>query len=113
MVCGLNIGEDWTLYLGFGLIIWLYLLITYTKRLNTAKCGSDAFELKNPLYANRLVRYDNIKWWKEIYIYNIPQRNLIIGLVKKKIVITNIIAKRNYEDLKSILQTKLKSIEKI
>jgi len=104
--------ENWTLYIALGLPIWIYLFVSYIKRLNTVKCKKEHFILRNPFLRNRIIRYEAIKWWKEIYINNMTCYNLIIGLGDKNIIITDMIAKRNYEDLKHLLRVKLTDQQK-
>lgn len=112
MSLGYTQGNTELLYLGLGLPLWLYFLITYTKWLNRIEVKQESFKLKNLIFGQRNINYKDIEQWEVIDTIRITQQNLLIKVKGKRLVISNMTDLENYETLHHRLRTHLAELEK-
>jgi hypothetical protein len=112
MNLGYKQGNTELLYLGLGLPLWFYFLITYTKWLNRIEVEREYFKIKNLIFGQRIINYKDIEQWEVIQTIRISQQNLLIRVKGKKIVISNMIDLENYETLRHRLRTNWAELER-
>ena len=112
MNLGYKQGNTELLYLGLGLPLWFYFLITYTKWINRIEVEQEYFKIKNLIFGNRIIKYSEIEQWQEIYTINLFAHNLLLKVKGKKIVISNMIDLENYKTLRHRLRTNWTELER-
>ena len=105
-------GDTELLYLGFGLPFWFYLLYTYLKWVNRITVDTESLTIKNIFFGQKNIYFKEIEQWEEIQTTRIFQRNLLLKVHGKKIVISNMSDAKNYEILRHSLKTNLTEIER-
>ena len=93
------------LYLGLGLPLWFYLLYFYLKWFNKIKVETEFVTLKNIVFRQKDIYFKEIEQWEEIQTIRVSQRNLLLRVNGKKILISNMSDLRNYEILRQKLET--------
>ncbi len=105
-------GDTELLYLGFGLPFWFYFLYTYLKWLNRIKVDTESLTMKNIFFGQKNIYFKEIEQWEEIQTTRIFQRNLLLKVHGKKIVISDMSDAKNYEILRHSLKTNLTESER-
>lgn len=93
------------LFIGLGLPIWMFLLIRYLKLINRINVEKESVQIRNLVFGNTVVNYKDILQWEEIDTFRISQKNILINLKNKKIVVSNLIDLKNFEILRHRLKT--------
>jgi hypothetical protein len=105
MSLGFQQGNFELLYFGLGLPLWIYFLIVYLKLINRIKAEEEFVQIRNLVFGGTVVNYKDILQWEEIDTYRISQRNILLKLKGKKIIVSNLIDLKNYEILRHRLKT--------
>lgn len=93
------------LYIGIGLPLWIYFLIVYLKLANRIKVEKEFVQIRNLVFGRIVVNYNDILQWEEIDTYRISQKNILLKLKDKKIVVSNLVDLKNFEILRHKLKT--------
>lgn len=112
MNLGFQQGNLELLYLGFGLPLWIYFLIIYLKWINKITVEREYVKIKNLIFGEKVINYNDIEQWEVIDTIRIAQQNLLIKIKGKKIVISNLTDLENYEILRHELRTNWAELER-
>ena len=114
MIIAFKQNETRLLYLGFGVPLWLYLIIVNSKFLNKIIVEKDYVTVKNAVFGKKRIQYAEIEYWKETP--RLPGRILSRTLIlktHKKITILEDVDCKGFEILWQRLKSDWKSKEKI
>jgi hypothetical protein len=97
--------------LGIGLPLWMFLLIYYLKLFNRIKVEKDLVRIKNIIFGQKEIHFKDIEQWEEVYTISLFARNLLLRADGKKIILSNMIDKKNFKILHERLSNSPKQTE--
>ncbi len=112
MRLGYTQGDNRLLFFGFGLPLWCYLLYFHLKMISWIIVKTDYVTIKNIVFEEKNIYYKDIDQWEEIQTIRVDQRNLLLRVNGKKIVISNMNDLINYEILRQKLDSNFSNIKR-
>jgi len=92
-------GDVVFLLLGLTLPLWLKLLGVYAGLMNRIEVGPDLFVLRNPFRGKHIYHYRDIEQWELSRSLWVIQKSLMIRINGKKLLISDMRDKKNFEKL--------------
>jgi len=86
-------------YLGLSLPFFFYFLYFYLRLINRIEVKTDFVIIKYILFRNRTIYFKDIEHWEQNYVSNMLAYFIKLKVKGKKILISNMIDKKNYKIL--------------
>ena len=114
MIIGIRQNITILSYLGAAIPFWIYYLTLYFRLLNRITVENEFVLVKNLIFGEKKVQYENIEYWEENPSIRVLYRTLLLKLKKdkKKIVISEDVDSKSYEILRCILISDWKTKER-
>lgn len=106
MHLGYRQGDMELLLLVLGIPLYIYMIFFYLKLINRIKVEKEFVTIKNLVFGKVEIPFKDIQHWEEIYTIHLFARNLLLRTDRRKIIISNLIDKKNYK----ILHDKLNEV---
>ena len=82
-----------------GVLIFFFALYFYLRMINRIEVKADFVIIKYILFRNKTIYFKDIEHWEENYVYNMLAYFILLKVKGKKILISNMIDKKNYKIL--------------
>lgn len=105
MHLGFKQGNMELLLPGLAFPLWIFLLFNYLKFINRVRVEKDFMTIRNFIFGQKDIYFKDIQHWEEVYTLHLFARNLLIKTGGKKIIVSNMIDKKNYKILHDRLLT--------
>jgi hypothetical protein len=106
MYFGFKDGNIVLQYTGLvGLPLFMYGLYFYMRLINRIEVEADFVKIKNVFFGKRMIYFKDIEHWEENYVFNMLANFIMLKVKGKKVLISDMIDKENYNILLNRLST--------